>query len=113
MTNTTFSTRAAIGSDVTSRPDGADRCDFCRLPAATESVGRDHEGTTYTLCSRACRDAMRESNSVFTEYHGHRRFSPGVSTLDAALPEGPPRNSFVMLSGRAGARHEALDAELV
>ena len=98
---------------MTSRPDGADRCDFCRLPAAAESVELDHGGTTYKFCSRACRDAMQESDRVFTEYHGHRRFSPGVSALDAALPEGLPRNSFVMLSGQAGARHEALDAELV
>jgi KaiC/GvpD/RAD55 family RecA-like ATPase len=37
----------------------------------------------------------------------------GVSALDSSLPEGIPRNSFVMLTDLAGTRREALQAELV
>jgi KaiC/GvpD/RAD55 family RecA-like ATPase len=98
--------------DMTDRPDGVDRCDFCRLPHPTDPVELDHDGTTYEFCSAACRDAMEASDRVFTEYHGHRRFRPGVSALDASLPEGLTRNSFVLLSGQPGTRPEALHAEL-
>ncbi|WP_202614509.1 ATPase domain-containing protein [Halostella litorea] len=93
--------------------EGTQRCDFCRLPHAVDPVELEYDGATYEFCSAACRRAMRESDRVFTEYHGHRRFAPGVSALDASLPEGLPRNSFVMLTGQAGTRVEALHAELV
>jgi len=98
---------------MTDGPAGIERCDFCRLPTAVDTVELEHEGTTYEFCSTACRQAMQESDRVFTEYHGHRRFAPGVSALDASLPEGLPRNSFVLLTGQAGTRTEALHAELV
>jgi KaiC/GvpD/RAD55 family RecA-like ATPase len=98
---------------MTDRPDGFNRCDFCRLPCPIEPVELKYEGTTYEFCSTTCRDTMQGSDRVFTEYHGHRRFAPGVSALDSSLPEGVPRNSLVLLSGQAGTRTEALHAELV
>ncbi|WP_323191317.1 ATPase domain-containing protein [Halostella sp. PRR32] len=95
------------------RPDGTDRCDFCRLPYPTPPIELAYEGTTYEFCSTACRDALQSSDRVFTEYHGHRCFATGVSALDTALPEGLPRNSLVLLSGQPGTRPGALYAELV
>ena len=88
------------------------RCDYCRLPRVAGTVTADHDGETYRFCSAACRDALERHAHVFTEYHGFRRFSPGVSALDAALPAGVPRNSLVTLSNRPGTRDEALRAEL-
>ena len=72
----------------------------------------DHEGERYEFCSESCRDALRDHDQVFTEYHGFRRFRPGVSALEASLPQGIPRNSFVMLTDLAGTRNEAVQAEL-
>ena len=88
------------------------RCDFCRLPCPEETHALEYEGSTYEFCSETCRDAVRESDRVFTEYHGHRRVRPGVAGLDAALPQGLPRNSFVLIGGQAGNRTGALQAEL-
>jgi len=94
--------------------DGSiNRCDYCRLPCPTQPVAMDFEGVTYEFCCEPCRDALAESNRVFTEYHGFRRLSTGVSALDASLPQGVPRNSLVMLTDLAGTRTEALQAELV
>ena len=89
------------------------RCDFCRLPCPEPTLSLDRSGVSYEFCSEACRDALRDSDRVFTEYHGHRRVSPGVSGLDTALPEGMPRNSFVLIRGQAGTRDTELHAELV
>ena len=83
------------------------RCDYCRLPIPGEELTRDHDGVTYTFCSEACRSALDSADKVFTEYHGFRRLKSGVSALDASLPEGIPRNSFVMLTDLAGTRSEA------
>jgi KaiC/GvpD/RAD55 family RecA-like ATPase len=88
-------------------------CDFCRLPLSKGRVTMDGDETTYEFCSHACRDAMGESDRVFTEYHGHRRMRTGVSGLDAFLPQGLPRNSFVLLSNDEGSRDDAMLAELV
>ena len=73
----------------------------------------EYEGDTYSFCSGACRDAMTESDRVFTEYRGYRRFYPGVAALDRSLPQGMLRNSFVLFSGQAGTRDAAVHAELV
>lgn len=89
------------------------RCDYCRLPIPHEPIETAHEEITYVFCSNACRDAVETSDRVFTEYHGFRRFDPGVSALRASLPEGIPRNSFVMVTDLAGTRTEAVQAELV
>ncbi|WP_132059196.1 RAD55 family ATPase [Halorussus amylolyticus] len=98
----------------TDAPDDARRlCDFCRLPLSKGAVTLDCEGTAYEFCSESCRTAMVESDSVFTEYHGFRRISTGVSGLDRFLPQGFPRNSFVLVSSDEGARDDALLAELV
>ncbi|WP_158058502.1 ATPase domain-containing protein [Halorussus halophilus] len=90
-----------------------DLCDFCRLPRSKESVILERDGATYEFCSEACRTAMKESDRVFTEYHGFRRFETGVAGFDNSLPQGLPRNSFVLLSGSSGTRETALLAELV
>lgn len=92
---------------------GVERCDYCRLPLPSAQVTEDFQGIIYTFCSEVCQTAMTEHERTFTEYHGFRRFSSGVSALDSALPQGIPRNSFVLLSSHAGTRTEALTAELV
>lgn len=89
------------------------RCDYCRLPCPGETVTLEADGMTYDFCSEACREAVEDGDKVFTEYHGHRRLSTGVSALDVSLPEGIPRNSLVMLTDLAGTRTEAMQAELV
>jgi len=89
------------------------RCDYCRLPVPAESRTLDRDGVTYKFCSAACRDALDGADRVFTEYHGFRRLPTGVSALDGALPQGVPRNSFVLLTDLAGTRSEAIQAELV
>ncbi len=89
------------------------RCDYCRLPIPAESRTTDSDGVTYEFCSAACRDALDGTDRVFTEYHGFRRLSTGVSALDSSLPQGVPRNSFVLLTDLAGTRPEAIQAELV
>jgi len=92
---------------------GTERCDYCRLPVPDAELTAELEGIIYSFCSRACREALVEHDRVFTEYHGFRRVKTGVSALDSALPRGVPRNSFVLLSGHAGTREEALTTELV
>ncbi len=93
--------------------ESENRCDFCRLPCPEEAVATDYHGTTYEFCSDACRAAMAESDRVFTEYRGYRRFKPGVAGIDRHLPQGMLRNSFVLLGGQAGTRDGAVHAELV
>jgi len=93
--------------------EGIRRCDHCRLPIPGERVTRDHEGVVYEFCSRACRNAVGSGDRVFTQFHGFRRMNTGVSVLDASLPQGIPRNSFVLLTDLAGTRTEAIQAELV
>jgi len=92
---------------------GIHRCDYCRLPIPHDPISAEHDGYVYEFCSGACRDALEGSEQMFTQYHGHRRFDSGVDALQASLPEGIPRNSFVMLSDLAGTRTEAVRAELV
>ncbi len=93
--------------------DGVSRCDYCRLPIPRDTVEAEVQGTTYGFCSESCRDAQAGNDDVFTEYHGYRRFRPGVSALESSLPQGIPRNSFVMFTDLAGTRTEAIQAELV
>jgi KaiC/GvpD/RAD55 family RecA-like ATPase len=93
--------------------EGIRRCDYCRLPIPGERFTQDHDGVTYEFCSRACRDAVENADCVFTQFHGFRRMNTGVSVLDASLPQGIPRNSFVLLTDLAGTRTEAIQAELV
>ena len=88
-------------------------CDFCRLPRSKKSITLERDSTVYEFCSETCRAAMADSDRVFTEYHGFRRFETGVSGFDASLPQGLPRNSFVLVSGSSGTRETALLAELV
>lgn len=98
--------------------DGA-RCDFCRLHlpggdvAAEQAVSRERDGVIYRFCSSTCAETLESQERVFTEYHGSRYVQTGVSAIDRSLPQGLPRNSFVLLSGQSGTRDEAVLAELV
>ena len=88
-------------------------CDFCRNPIVGETISLPVDDTEYTFCTQACCDELQETDAVFTQYHGFRRIDPGVAGLREGLPEGIPRNSFVLISGAAGTRGEALEVELV
>mgnify|MGYP000114968636 CR=1 FL=1 len=89
------------------------RCDYCRLPVPGTAVTAEYGGETYAFCSAGCRDALADSEKVFTQYHGFRRTPTGVAPIDESLPQGVPRNSFVMLTEVAGTRSESVRAELV
>jgi KaiC/GvpD/RAD55 family RecA-like ATPase len=89
------------------------RCDYCPQFCPGGTVTLQQGGETYEFCSQACREALAEGDRVFTEYHGFRRLETGVSALDGSLPEGVPRNSFVLLSDLPGSRVEAIQAELI
>jgi len=89
------------------------RCDYWRLPCPGDPITTEHDGVTYSFCSDACRAAQEESDRVHTQYHGFRRYQTSVAALDAGLPQGVPRNSFVLLTGLPGTRSEAIMAELV
>ncbi|WP_135364402.1 RAD55 family ATPase [Halosimplex halophilum] len=95
------------------RPDGSGRCDYCRLPVPGDPVVAERDGHRYTYCCVACREAASEGDKVFTQYHGFRRVPTGVDPLDESLPQGIPRNSFVLLTDLAGTRTESIQAELV
>jgi KaiC/GvpD/RAD55 family RecA-like ATPase len=56
---------------------------------------------------------MQADESVFTEYHGFIRTDPDIAGMKRALPQGLPRNGFVLISGQAGTRDGAVHAELV
>jgi KaiC/GvpD/RAD55 family RecA-like ATPase/YHS domain-containing protein len=98
-------------------PDDRDpanrKCDYCRLTIPEDPLTTDHQGVTYHFCSAPCRETLLAEDRVFTEYHGGRRFDPGVSALRAGLPKGMPRNAFVLVSGQPGTRDEALQGEVV
>jgi len=65
------------------------------------------------FCSTACRDRLAETETPFAAADSHRRIQPGVSGLDSSLPNGFPRNAFVLVASEAGTRDRALGAELV
>lgn len=90
-----------------------ERCDFCRLPIPEEPFDLPGNGHVYEFCSETCREAMESSDRVFTEYHGFRRIEPEIAAFVKQLPQGIPRNAFVLISGQAGARDSAVHAELV
>ncbi|MFB6207240.1 MAG: RAD55 family ATPase, partial [Haloglomus sp.] len=99
-------------------PDGSPqragaRCAFCEQPIPTEGVEVTHEGESYRCCSEACREALEAADFDGDAGGGHRRVRPGVAALDASLPQGFPRNAFVLLAGEAGGRDQAVHAELV
>jgi KaiC/GvpD/RAD55 family RecA-like ATPase len=99
------------GDDATAGDEPPDEevvCDFCRMPVPDEPVETD----AGVFCSHACRDRLAETGEPFDEYHGHRRLTAGVSALDASLPQGFPRNAFVLVAGEPGTRDRALGAEL-
>ncbi|WP_436927834.1 ATPase domain-containing protein [Halosimplex amylolyticum] len=89
------------------------RCDFCRLPIPGAPVTAEYDGEQYAYCCESCRESARTHEKVFTQYHGFRRVPTGVAPLDESLPQGVPRNSFVLLTDLAGTRTEAIQAELV
>lgn len=88
-------------------------CDFCRMPLPESPVAATVDGEDYVFCSESCRDAMADADYVFTQYHGHRRVRAEVSAFDSSLPQGFPRNAFVLVSGEPGTRDRAVGAELI
>jgi KaiC/GvpD/RAD55 family RecA-like ATPase/YHS domain-containing protein len=94
-------------------PPETRKCDYCRLAIQEGPVTTERDGVTYHFCSEPCRETSLAEGRVFTEYHGGRRFDPGVSALQAGLPQGMPRNAFVLVSGQPGTRMEALQGEVV
>jgi len=92
---------------------GRGRCDYCRLPIPGDPVVAERDGHRYTYCCVACRGAAGDSDTVFTQFHGFRRVPTGVDPLDESLPQGVPRNSFVLLTDLAGTRTESIQAELI
>jgi KaiC/GvpD/RAD55 family RecA-like ATPase len=83
------------------------------LPCPGEVLTVDHDGVTYEYCSETCLEAQESTDQDRTNYHGFRRFETNVDALEAGLPQGVPRNSFVLLTDMAGTRTEAIKAELV
>lgn len=98
---------------LTGDPPEEKLCDYCHLPCPEETVTHEDDDYTYEFCCDACMEAMRDSDRVFTQYHNYRWFRTGVSAIDESLPQGLPRNSFVLIAGDAGTRKMALQAELV
>ena len=90
-----------------------ERCAFCAQPIPAETVETSHGGETFTCCSNACRDALERNEFTEAPGGGHRRVRPGVAALDSSLPQGFPRNAFVLMAGEAGTRDRAVHAELV
>lgn len=88
-------------------------CDFCHYRCTTEPVTASIEGEAYTFCTEACRTEMERTETDFTQYRGFRRIRPGVAGLNNSLPEGMPRNAFVLIAGETGTREDALGAELM
>lgn len=99
--------------DTDGAADEGGRCDFCRLHLPAEPVTATRDGAEYTFCCTACRDAMERSDRVYTKYHDFKRVTPGLAAFDAALPQGLPRNSFVLVTAQAGTRQPEIQTELV
>ncbi|PSP37850.1 recombinase RecA [Halobacteriales archaeon QH_7_65_31] len=92
-----------------SMSDGSGVCAFCRMSIPESLV----EANGKRFCSAACRDRLAETETSFGAADSHRRIRPGVSGLDSSLPNGFPRNAFVLVASEAGTRDRALGAELV
>lgn len=90
-----------------------DLCDFCRLRIVERPIRAKIDGQEYAFCSASCRDELERTESVFTQYHGYRRTRLGIAGLDPYLPEGMPRNAFVLLSSEPGTRIDAISTELL
>lgn len=106
--------RTALSQEAQS-PPGADSflCDFCRLPIPGQPIRTMVGQDEYTFCTQACQDELDRLDSVSTAFHGSRKVHLGISGLDRYLPQGIPRNSFILLSGEPGTRKDALGVELV
>ncbi|MFB6140188.1 MAG: ATPase domain-containing protein [Halosimplex sp.] len=95
------------------RPDDPVMCDTCGLPIPGEPVETTVNGHEYRFCSETCRAEFESRPTESTEYHGFKRVALDVTGLDAQLPDGFPRSSFVLVSEMLGTRGDALHAELV
>lgn len=93
--------------------DEAPLCDFCRMPIPGPPIVDTIADREYVFCTNACRNELVETESVFSEYHGYRRIPTGVDGLDRFLPQGVPRNSFVLISGEPGTRKNDIGTELI
>ena len=107
-----------IAESVPDFPDAEDdrphvECDFCHYRCNDTPIEASIDGSAFTFCTDACREEMERTSTDFTQYKGFRRIRPGVSGLNHSLPEGMPRNSFVLIAGATGTREDALGAELM
>ena len=93
--------------------EGTDRCDKCGLPIPGAAVTERLHGREYRFCSASCGAAFRDAPTESTSVHQFKRRPFDVAGLDAQLPEGFPRNSFVLLSSMPGTDEESVHAELV
>ena len=112
-------------------PESPTDCDFCRMSIPTEPIYASLSSNDETepldapveptseddnpqiFCSEACRDALGAAELDFSKSPDHRRIRPSVSAFDVSLPQGFPCNAFVLMSGDAGTRDRAVQAELV
>lgn len=93
--------------------NGATRCDNCGLPIPCSAVTERLHGRTYHFCSESCRGAFHDHAAESTSIHRFKRRPFDVDGIDDQLPEGFPRNSFVLLSSMPGTAEESVHAELV
>ena len=102
-------------SEEPANPSGGhyDLCDFCRLRIVGRPVRATIGDMEYAFCSESCRSELERTESVFTQYHGYRRTRLGIDGLDPYLPQGMPRNAFVLLSSVPGSRIDAVATELL
>lgn len=85
-------------------------CGYCGYEITRQPV---QASSGIRCCSEHCRGRLEAGDEPFVEQAEFKRFRPGVSVLDALLPQGMPTNSFVLLTGDNGIRHRGLQTELL
>lgn len=90
-----------------------DQCDYCRMPIPGTPIVANVADARYHFCTHTCHDSLLDGEEMSAQYHGFRRIDPGIDGLDRDLPQGIPRNSFVLLSGHAGTREATLGTEFI
>ena len=93
-----------------SRAPESTACAFCGYEITSQPV---QSSSGAFCCTSECRDALEAGDEPFAGRVAFKRFTTGVSPLDALLPQGVPTNSFVLLTGENGIRHRSLETELV
>lgn len=81
-------------------------CDYCTLPVTVDAA----ENTDF--CSTACEKAFEQRGSALPEFSESVFFQTGIEPIDSALPQGLPRDSFIVISGEPGTRRKTILVEL-